>query len=223
MSRSVTLALGTNLGDRLVNLTQALVLLTPFAPLRSWSRVYETPPWGYHEQPSFLNMVVEAETGLEPLELLDRLKLLEEKIGREQSFRYGPRLIDLDILFYDDLSLHTERLQIPHPRIAERAFVLAPLADLTPERELPGSGQTVAKLLEHIDREGVTPVTEKEDNPPAEVALMFAAHPQALEKFTRLPTAHQREHLKYILEAKKPITRQKRFDRTTALLDRGKD
>ncbi len=157
MSHSVTLALGTNLGDRMVNLTQALALLAPFAPLRRWSRVYETPPWGYLEQPDFLNLVVEAETELEPLELLDRLKFLEENIGREKSFRYGPRLIDLDILFYDDLSLHSERLEIPHPRIAEHAFVLAPLADLTPDRDLPGSGTTVAKLLEHIDREGRHP------------------------------------------------------------------
>lgn len=81
MSHTAYLALGTNLGDRMVNLAQALVLLTPFASIKKWSRVYETPPWGYLDQPPFLNMVVEVETKLEPISLLDKLKFLEEKLG----------------------------------------------------------------------------------------------------------------------------------------------
>jgi 2-amino-4-hydroxy-6-hydroxymethyldihydropteridine diphosphokinase len=81
MSHTVYLALGTNLGDRMVNLAHALVLLTPHATLRNWSRVYETPPWGYLEQPAFFNMVVEAQTDLDPIDLLARLKFLEEKLA----------------------------------------------------------------------------------------------------------------------------------------------
>lgn len=212
MSRSVYLALGTNLGDRMVNLTQALVLLAPIATLRRWSRVYETEPWGYLEQPPFLNMVVEAETDFEPLDLLDHLKFLEEKIGREKSFRYGPRLIDLDILIYDDLTLHSSRLEIPHPRIPERAFVLVPLAELVPDRRLPAGTQTIAEMLDQVDREGIQPVTGENENPPAEIALMFQTRPGTLELFTRLPASHQREYLKHIIEAKKPATRRNRFD-----------
>lgn len=223
MSHTVILAVGTNLGDRMVNLTQALVLLIPFATLKKWSRVYETPPWGYLEQPAFLNMVVEAETDLEPLELLDRLKLLEEKIGREKSFRFGPRLIDLDILFYDDLVLHTERLEIPHPRIAERAFVLAPLAELAPERKLPSSMETITKLLARADAIGIQPVTEAENVHPAEIAVLFASRSEVMDKFTPLPPSHQREYLQYILEAKKTATRLKRFAWTAAQLADQKD
>ena len=125
----VYLALGTNLGERMLNLAQALALLPPEVTILRSSPVYETPPWGVTDQPAFLNMVCEAETALEPLALLDRLKALEEKMGRQSSVRFGPRLIDLDILFYDDLVYHDERLEIPHPRLAERAFVLVPLAE----------------------------------------------------------------------------------------------
>lgn len=216
MSHTVYLALGTNLGDRMVNLTQALVLLTPFTQLRAWSKVYETPPWGYLDQPAFLNMVIEVETDLKPIDLLEKLKFLEEKIGREKSFRFGPRLIDLDILFFDDLVLHTERLEIPHPRIAERAFVLAPLAELAPERILPAGGQSIAETLSKFDLTGIRPVSANDDNPPVETARMFETHPDTLARFIRLPASHQREYLKTIIEAKRPSTRRKRFDWMTA-------
>lgn len=223
MSHTVYLALGTNLGDRMANLTQALVLLTPFAGLKQWSQVVETPPWGYLDQPAFLNMVVEIETELEPLDLLDRLKLLEEKIGREKSFRFGPRLIDLDILLYDDLEMHTERLVIPHPRIAERAFVLVPLAELTPERKLHPGGQSISDFLAQNDRSGIHPVTTRDDNPPVEVALMFTVQPEVMDPFSRLPASHQREYLKSISEAKRPATRRKRFEWMAAQLALNKE
>lgn len=214
MSHTVFLALGTNLGDRMVNLAHALVLLIPHATLLKWSRVYETPPWGYLEQPAFLNMVVEAETDLEPVRLLEILKFLEEKIGREKSVRYGPRLIDLDILFYDEIEMRTGRLEIPHPRIAERAFVLIPLAELAPTRRLLPGGQTITDLLARIDQSGVSPVTEGENESPAALAVMFQKAPDALGRFLSLPPSHQREYLQHILEAKKPATRRKRFDWT---------
>jgi len=97
-------------------------------------------------------MAIEGETTLEPLMLLDWLKLLEEKIGRKKSERYGPRLIDLDILFFDDLQMQSERLEIPHPRLAERAFVLVPLADLAPDLVHPVAQATVRELLAKVDR-----------------------------------------------------------------------
>ena len=122
MSHIVYLALGTNLGDRPVNLRAAIKVISPEIKVIVESKVYETPPWGYENQPAFLNMAVKCETNLEPGSLLKRLKQLEVQLGREQSFHWGPRLIDIDILFYDDLILKSESLIIPHPRLQERAF-----------------------------------------------------------------------------------------------------
>lgn len=155
MAHTVYLALGTNLGDRLANLRAALSAFAPDLLVRAGSPVYETEPWGYVEQGAFLNMAVEAETALMPLELLDRLKALEHALGRIPSFRNGPRLIDVDILFYDDLILDTPQLVIPHPRLHERAFVLIPLADLASSLMHPRLGHSVVQLLETVDRRGV--------------------------------------------------------------------
>ncbi|MHB0964895.1 MAG: 2-amino-4-hydroxy-6-hydroxymethyldihydropteridine diphosphokinase [Bellilinea sp.] len=210
MSR-VYLALGTNLGDRMLNLAHALTLLPPAVKLLRCSRVYETPPWGYLDQPDFLNMTIEGETTLEPLMLLDWLKLLEEKIGRKKSERYGPRLIDLDILFFDDLQMQSERLEIPHPRLAERAFVLVPLADLVPDLVHPVAHATIRELLAKVDRSGIAAVTADEDTTPGDVGLALQNHPGALDRYLRLPPSHQREYLKHIQEAHKSATRQRRI------------
>jgi 2-amino-4-hydroxy-6-hydroxymethyldihydropteridine diphosphokinase len=120
------------------------------------SPVYETPPWGVTDQPAFLNMVVRGETQSEPHELLKQLKLLETRLGRLPSIRYGPRKIDLDLLFYDDLILNTPELTLPHPGLQERAFVLVPLADLAPELIHPLTGKTVRQLLGELSTAGVT-------------------------------------------------------------------
>ncbi|HNT54929.1 MAG TPA: dihydropteroate synthase [Anaerolineaceae bacterium] len=149
------LALGSNLGNRRGNLQAALDALGPQILWKRSSPIYETPPWGYTEQPAFLNMVVAAETDLEPLELLQALKGVEARVGRTPSFRYGPRQIDLDILFYDDLILDTPELVIPHPRLVERAFVLQPLVDLNPGLSHPGLGRTAASLLADVDVTGM--------------------------------------------------------------------
>jgi 2-amino-4-hydroxy-6-hydroxymethyldihydropteridine diphosphokinase len=149
------LALGTNLGNRTENLCAALDALAPSVVIRHLSPIYETPPWGLTDQPAFLNMVLHGETDLEPVALLHHLKELETVLGRVPSIRWGPRLIDMDILFYDDLILDVPGLTIPHPRLHVRAFVLVPLADLAPDLIHPVLGKPVRDLLAAVDMTGV--------------------------------------------------------------------
>ena len=155
VSHTVFLALGTNLGDRPANLRAAIAALPPSIVVRQSSPVYETPPWGLTDQPAFLNMVVKAETRLEPAALLAYLKRIEQELGRTPTVRWGPRLIDMDILFYDDLILNTPGLAIPHPRLQERAFVLIPLADIAPDLRHPVLGKTVAEMLAECDTSAI--------------------------------------------------------------------
>ncbi len=155
MRHIVYIALGTNLGDRLANLNAAAEALSSKMRLLKASPIYETEPWGIREQPMFLNQVICLETDLAPLELLAFLKGLEGRLGRQPGERFGPRLIDLDILFYDDLVLEAPPLSIPHPRMLGRAFVLVPLADLAPDLVHPGVGKSIAQLLTECDSSGV--------------------------------------------------------------------
>jgi len=145
------LALGSNIGDRLAHLRAAIQALEPEVNPTECSPVYETPPWGYTDQPKFLNQVVMAETDLSPADLLIYLKDIEEGLGREKSFLYGPRLIDLDILFYDHQVINSPPLTIPHPRMHDRGFVLMPLNDLAPDFEHPVLGVCVHELLADLD------------------------------------------------------------------------
>lgn len=154
---TIYLALGSNLGDRYANLRAAITALPPAVYVVQESPVYETRPWGYTDQPTFLNMTLKGETALEPVELLQRLKNLETGLGRQPSVRWGPRLIDLDILFYSDLVLETQGLVIPHPHLQERAFVLVPLADLAPDLLHPVFGKSIRDLLAGVDVSGVKP------------------------------------------------------------------
>jgi 2-amino-4-hydroxy-6-hydroxymethyldihydropteridine diphosphokinase len=119
------------------------------------SPVYETDPWGYLDQPAFLNQVIEVETGLLPSDLLASLKAIEQKLGRQATFRNGPRLIDLDIIVYGDWILDQDGLVIPHPHMHERAFVLKPLADLAEDLRHPVYGTTIRVLLQNVDQKGV--------------------------------------------------------------------
>lgn len=154
-AKPIYLALGANLGDRTSNLRRAIEALPPLVKVLAESPIYETPPWGLADQPKFLNMVIEGETRLPPLELLHFLKQLERDLGRLPSVRYGPRLIDIDILFYDSLILDTPELALPHPHLHERAFVLVPLADLAPDLVHPTLGKPVSALLAVVDTKGI--------------------------------------------------------------------
>jgi len=147
----IYLALGANLGDRFANLKAAIAALPPAVRVLVQSPVYETPPWGLTDQPAFLNMVLKGETALAPVELLKRLKLLETGLGRLPAVRWGPRRIDMDILFYDKLILDTPELTIPHPHLHERAFVLVPLADLAPDLVHPLLSATIKQLRSAVD------------------------------------------------------------------------
>ena len=155
MAACIYLSLGSNLGDRLANLRKACDEIEPKIHLIDQSPVYETEPWGYSDQPLFLNQVVKAETDLEPFDLLTFLKDTEVHIGRRETFRFGPRLIDLDILFYDDLSMETPSLTIPHPRMKERAFIIMPLADIAPDLVHPSLGKTINQLKDDLDPSSV--------------------------------------------------------------------
>lgn len=147
---SILLALGSNLGDRAGHLRTAVSGLASFARVLRLSPVYETVPMYVTDQPAFLNMAVEVDSHRSPPDLLRCLKAVETAGGRQRGERFGPRPIDLDILFYDDLVLARPELEIPHPRLAERAFVLCPLADLQPERRHPISGHTIAELRDRV-------------------------------------------------------------------------
>ena len=155
MDHVVYLSLGSNMGNRLANLKAAISNLAPQMTLKKKSSVYETPPWGFTDQPGFLNQVVKVETYLQPEPLLGHLKRLESALGRVPSFENGPRLIDIDILFFDDVILDTATIAIPHPRLHKRAFVLVPLAELEPDLLHPVLRKTVSELLDGVDRSGI--------------------------------------------------------------------
>jgi 2-amino-4-hydroxy-6-hydroxymethyldihydropteridine diphosphokinase len=148
VKQHVYLSLGSNLGDRSKNLRDVIAAL-PAAGIdvTRISSMYETEPVDYLEQPWFVNMVVEAETELAPAELLEALRRIETQMGSEKLIAKGPRLIDMDVLLYGDAVIDTPDLQIPHPRMHLRRFVLEPLAEIAPRARHPISGLSVAELL----------------------------------------------------------------------------
>ena len=155
------LGLGTNLGDREANLGKALHLLSADPGLRHLrcSRIYETEPWGVADQPAFLNSVAEVATALAPERLLDVCKDVEGRMGRRPGIRWGPRLIDVDILLYGNHIVQLPHLEIPHPRLHLRAFALVPLAELAATTVHPALGKTIGELSGAVEgSQGVVPV-----------------------------------------------------------------
>ncbi|NMC55549.1 MAG: 2-amino-4-hydroxy-6-hydroxymethyldihydropteridine diphosphokinase [Chloroflexi bacterium] len=151
MNHTIYLALGTNLGDRQQNLATALRLLEPQVQGVQSSPIYETAPWGYLEQDNFLNIVVRGQTHLTPLQLFNLVKTIENEMGRVKIIQDGPRLIDIDILFYDNQLYNSPTLEIPHPRMRGRSFVLVPLADLAPDFIHPVYHLTIRQLAAETD------------------------------------------------------------------------
>jgi 2-amino-4-hydroxy-6-hydroxymethyldihydropteridine diphosphokinase len=150
------LGLGSNLGDRERNLAVALRLLEPLVRIEAVSALYETDPVGPQDQPAYLNAACRGVTGLQPRGLLRHLQAVEYEIGRRPPHAdWGPRPIDIDLLFYGDALIDEPGLRVPHPELHKRAFVLVPLAEVAAEREHPELRRSVGALASEIDRAGV--------------------------------------------------------------------
>ncbi|MCU0354322.1 MAG: 2-amino-4-hydroxy-6-hydroxymethyldihydropteridine diphosphokinase [Cytophagales bacterium] len=148
-ANTVYLLLGTNLGDRAANLAQAVALLEKrIGKVERRSGVYETEPWGVTNQPDYWNQVLQVSTPLEPAAVLEAMLGIERDMGRERHIRWEARLIDIDMLYFNDQVIETEHLQVPHPRMAQRRFVLEPLTELAPDFVHPVLGKKNRKLLE---------------------------------------------------------------------------
>ncbi len=156
MSHRAFIALGSNLQNPAAQIKRAFSELRtlPETRLVRQSSLYRTAPVGYDDQPDFINAAAEVATMLEPLELLQALLALESALGRERSFANAPRVLDLDLLLYDDRVMQTPELTLPHPRMHERGFVLFPLAEIASNLEIPGRGP-VGELLRHCLSQGV--------------------------------------------------------------------
>ncbi len=142
------IGIGSNLGNRRYYCLKAIELIEQSGQrISKVSSLYETEPWGVKNQPAFINMAVEIETELPPKQLLILFKKIEKRMGRKKTVRWGPRVIDLDILLYDDLTVKDDEVVIPHPLMHRRAFVLEPLSEIAPEKVHPLLGKKMIDLL----------------------------------------------------------------------------
>ncbi|MED3625270.1 2-amino-4-hydroxy-6-hydroxymethyldihydropteridine diphosphokinase [Neobacillus thermocopriae] len=158
MGNKALIALGSNMGNRYDNILTAIKCLIKDEDIQlvNFSSLYETDPVGYEEQDLFLNMVIEVNTALEAMELLDRCLTIETELGRKREIKWGPRTIDLDILTYNQENMKTKNLTIPHPRMLQRAFVLIPLYEINPDFQLSGMDKSLEEWINELpDKEGV--------------------------------------------------------------------
>lgn len=154
------IALGTNIEPREEYLNQALALLAEDKKIEilNQSSIYQTVPVGYTDQPDFLNMVIQIKTSYKAIDLLNACQEIEQSLGRKRTIRFGPRTIDLDILLYNQENRQSERLIIPHPRMHERAFVLTPLREISPDLYIPKVGKHVVDLINELSVEAIKDV-----------------------------------------------------------------
>ncbi|HEV3091402.1 MAG TPA: 2-amino-4-hydroxy-6-hydroxymethyldihydropteridine diphosphokinase [Candidatus Cybelea sp.] len=189
MAQTAYVGLGSNLGDRGANLERAICELDALGRVTARSSLYRTVPWGRTQQPEFLNAVVALETQLAPHALLDELLAIERRLGRQDGERWGPRAIDLDLLVYGNERITGDRLSVPHERLAQRAFVLVPLAELdecfAPLRDALDAGELAGVVrLEGSERAGFAAAArEWQNGMPAETTFGIAARARALATF----------------------------------------
>lgn len=156
----VFIGLGTNLGEREQNLTTAIAELQEFSEIRDQSSIYETSPVDYVDQPNFLNTAVKISTSLSPIELIVRLEEIEHRMGRKKEIENGPRIIDLDILLFNEEIFETPALKIPHPRLHKRKFVLQPLSEIAGDTVHPILKKSIKELFQNLNStERITPWT----------------------------------------------------------------
>ncbi|MDR3424618.1 MAG: 2-amino-4-hydroxy-6-hydroxymethyldihydropteridine diphosphokinase [Alphaproteobacteria bacterium] len=151
----VALGLGSNLGESLKMLRAAVKALAPYIEITAVSSVYESSPLYVPDQPVFMNAALVGKTGIEPLALMWTIKDIEREIGRAPVYHYGPRMIDIDMIFYGDMVIKTPELRIPHAQMTEREFVLRPLNEIAPEWKHPESGRSVAAMLGQVQGGGM--------------------------------------------------------------------
>ncbi len=148
----VHLSMGSNMGDRKANIKRGITFLKETAIVLDTSLFYETQPVDFLEQEWFLNIAVKMETPLNPFQLLKEIKSIEKRVGRKESnIRFGPRILDIDIIFFDKEIINTSDLIIPHPRMHERCFVLQPLCAIEPEMVHPVSGKHLSSLMKNLN------------------------------------------------------------------------
>ncbi len=150
MKHNVAIALGSNIGDAAANVQSAFKRLAPLLDNARLSKLYSSAPMYHTDQDQFVNAVAFGSSDITPTDLLNKLKNIEKELGRNETFRNGPRVIDLDVLFYGAVMMQSENLQIPHPRMDERPFVLIPLRELCPDWPHPRTGRTVAQMCERL-------------------------------------------------------------------------
>lgn len=155
MQTVTILSLGSNVGDRLNFLDLAKIEISKtIGPIQLSSNIYETEPWGVENQESYLNQVITVQTDLTPFELLNDIHLIEKNLGRIRTALYGPRTIDIDILYYEEKIIDNENLKIPHPQIQKRRFILVPLSEILPQMYHPLLKLTHQELLDIVKDDG---------------------------------------------------------------------